>query len=156
MFEDPLPRKYTHKEIKGKGYATFLNPSRTPFRFSYLLKRSERDLSTELRSARACSFSKVSCWKLFWEVILVLCSSSVNHNQKQGYIHSTIVNGCLPGAKQCFRWSGPSKQSPHSQDLHSSRGSYMVISAEGKTKQGKRGGVPFLYREALLRGVIWT
>lgn len=79
----------TAKRFQKKGHATFLNPSRTPFRFSYLLKRSERDLSTELRSARACSFSMVSCWRLFWEVIFVLCSSSVNHNQKQRHIQST-------------------------------------------------------------------
>lgn len=55
---------------------TFLNPSRTVFMFSYLRKRSERERSTEFKSARAWSLSAVSCWMLRLDPELQRCSSS--------------------------------------------------------------------------------
>lgn len=61
---------------------TFLNPSRTSFIFSYLLKRSAKDFSTEFRSANACSFSMTSCWTVWWDIDFSLCSSSVRNNNK--------------------------------------------------------------------------
>lgn len=47
--------------------------------FSQRLKRSESERSTELRSARAWSRSRITCWTLFWEprTLLLCCSSSV-------------------------------------------------------------------------------
>lgn len=60
---------------------TLRKPSRTSFIFSYLLKRSARDFSTEFRSARACSFSRTSCWTVWWETDFSLCSSSDKRHQ---------------------------------------------------------------------------
>jgi hypothetical protein len=62
---------------------TFRKPSRTSFIFSYLLKRSARDFSTEFRSARACSFSRTSCCTVWWEMDFSLCSSSGRRDRSQ-------------------------------------------------------------------------
>ena len=62
---------------------TLRKPSRTSFIFSYLLKRSARDFSTEFRSARACSFSRTSCWTVWWETDFSLCSSSGGRHREQ-------------------------------------------------------------------------
>lgn len=70
----PRPRLCRH---------TLRKPSRTSFIFSYLLKRSARDFSTEFRSARACSFSRASCCTVWWETDFSLCSSSGRRDRSQ-------------------------------------------------------------------------
>ena len=65
-------------------WLTFRKPSNTSFIFSYLLKRSASDFSTEFRSARACSFSTISCWTVWWETDFSLCSSSVRKKRAGG------------------------------------------------------------------------
>lgn len=69
-------------------WLTFRNPSNTSFIFSYLLKRSASDFSTEFRSAKACSFSTISCWTVWWETDFSLCSSSVR--KKRGWGEKAI------------------------------------------------------------------
>ena len=65
--------------MKCKAVLTFLKPSRTPFKDSYLLKRSAKERSTELRSARAWSLSKVSCLTdLLQDSVFCCCSSSTD------------------------------------------------------------------------------
>lgn len=64
-----------------KAPLTFLKPSRTPFMFSYLLKRSAKERSTELRSAIAWSLSAVNCLTdLLPDRLFCCCSSSAERN----------------------------------------------------------------------------
>lgn len=78
---------------------TLRKPSKTSFIFSYLLKRSARDFSTEFRSARACSFSRTSCWTVWWETDFSLCSSSGGRHKEHN-----------DGAHSFWTWSrGPAE-----------------------------------------------
>lgn len=62
-----------------KAPLTFLKPSKTPFMFSYLLKRSAKERSTELRSAIAWSLSAVNCLTdLLQDRVFCCWSSSAN------------------------------------------------------------------------------
>lgn len=68
--------------IHAEAPLTFLKPSRTPFMFSYLLKRSAKERSTELRSAMAWSLSAVNCrTDLLQDSDFCCCWSSVNSRQ---------------------------------------------------------------------------
>lgn len=59
-----------------------------PFMFSYLLKRSAKERSTELRSATAWSRSKVNCLTDLLQVsVFCCCSSSVNKWVRVLWLH---------------------------------------------------------------------
>lgn len=84
---------------------TLRKPSRTSFIFSYLLKRSARDFSTEFRSARACSFSRTSCCTVWWETDFSLCSSSGRRDRSQTVQTTSTQVQC-----KCFLGSSPPPQ----------------------------------------------
>lgn len=79
----PLLLPHPHPDSAWLCGYTLRKPSRTSFIFSYLLKRSARDFSTEFRSARACSFSRTSCCTVWWETDFSLCSSSGRRDSSQ-------------------------------------------------------------------------
>lgn len=70
---------------------TFLKPSRTPFMFSYLLNRSAKERSTELRSAIAWSRSADSCLTdLLQEKVFCCCSSSTGDTEIKTWKNTNI------------------------------------------------------------------
>lgn len=110
-----------------KARLTFLKPSRTPFMFSYLLKRSAKERSTELRSAIAWSRSADSCLTdLLQEMVFCCCSSSANQHEKSKYKvpperrldgynlsewgETVLSNSMLRRVPNCFRTVGYSSR----------------------------------------------
>lgn len=101
----PLLLPHPHPDSAWLGRHTLRKPSRTSFIFSYLLKRSARDFSTEFRSARACSFSRTSCCTVWWETDFSLCSSSGRRDRSQ-----TVQTMSTRAQCKCFLGRSPPSQ----------------------------------------------
>lgn len=106
-FRNPIPTQCSPQSLPTRSSSsivpklspTLRKPSRTSFIFSYLLKRSARDFSTEFRSARACSFSRTSCCTVWWETDFSLCSSSGRRDQEPNDGAQKVETGSLGPAK---------------------------------------------------------